>query len=57
MIELLELSQVLKAVERTGTEVRYYDKECDAKKSSGGSKSSGGGSGGSGEDGDGGDKE
>ena len=25
MIELLELSEVLKAVERTGTEVRYYD--------------------------------
>ena len=32
MIELLELSQVLKAVERTGTEVRYYDEECAATK-------------------------
>ena len=29
MIELLELSQVLKAVARTGTEVRYYDQACD----------------------------
>ena len=28
MIELLELSEVLKAVERTGTEVRYYDPDC-----------------------------
>ena len=30
MIELLELSQVLKAVESTGTEVRYYDQACDS---------------------------
>ena len=35
MIELLELSQVLKAVERTGTEVRYYDKECSTSQDAG----------------------
>jgi hypothetical protein len=35
MIELLELSQVLKAVERTGTEVRYYDQECATSKAAG----------------------
>ena len=35
MIELLELSQVLKAVERTGTEVRYYDKSCEDKRQQG----------------------
>ena len=35
MIELLELSQVLKAVERTGTEVRYYDAECATSKAAG----------------------
>ena len=35
MIELLELSQVLKAVESTGTEVRYYDAECATSKASG----------------------
>ena len=35
MIELLELSQVLKAVERTGTEVRYYDAECADSKAAG----------------------
>ena len=28
MIELLQLSQVLDAVRSTGTEVRYYDKDC-----------------------------
>lgn len=35
ILELLELSQVLQAVERTGTEVRYYDKECDNESVSG----------------------
>ena len=35
MIELLELSQVLKAVERTGTEVRYHDPACQQKKVAG----------------------
>ena len=35
MIELLELSQVLKAVERTGTEVRYYDQSCENKQKQG----------------------
>ena len=35
MIELLELSQVLKAVERTGTEVRYHDESCKQDKVAG----------------------
>ena len=35
MIELLELSQVLKAVGSTGTEVRFYDKECAEGKAAG----------------------
>ena len=35
MIELLELSEVLKAVERTGTEVRYYDPDCATSKAAG----------------------
>ena len=36
MIELLELSEVPeKAVERTGTEVRYYDQSCENKQQQG----------------------
>ena len=35
ILELLELSQVLQAVERTGTEVRYYDKECEDRRVAG----------------------
>ena len=35
MIELLELSEVLKAVERTGTEVRYHDPDCATSKAAG----------------------
>ena len=35
IIELLELSQVLKAVATTGTEVRYHDEQCNSGKLSG----------------------